>query len=84
MIRKLQFFHGRSLISNLFVSVDLFCLTEHLLGKVYAKYLCGTFLYPVSAVPSIAAAQIQNLFVCKVRHHLLEFLPLSGALKAVF
>ena len=84
MGRKFQIFHSHSLISDLFVAVDLFCLAEHFLGKIYAKYLCGAFLYPVSTVPPIAAAQVQNLFIFKVRHHLLEFLPLSGALKTVF
>src|SRR5699024_3661235 len=81
---KLQIFHGCSHISNLFMAVDLFCLTEHLFGKIYAKYLGSTFLYSVSAVPSIAAAQIQDFFICEIRHHLLEFLPLSGTLKTVF
>ena len=84
MVWKFQIFHSCSLISDLFMAVDLFCLTEHFFRKVYTKYLCGAFLYPVSTVPPIAAAQIQNFFICKIRHHFLEFLPLSGALKTVF
>ena len=66
-IRKIQTFHGRALIFNALGRVYPLGNFKHFMGNIRPQHVCRAVFKGIFTVSAIAAAQIQNTFLRKIR-----------------
>lgn len=65
-------------------AVSFLCLMQHFFRDVDTGTRNGAMFDGIAAVPSIAAAEIQNALAATVRHHFFEGMPFALRLQALF